>query len=453
MTEHPGIEAPCPLAAVDQRLADAHRLWHQAEAAYFDPDGFRLAIQNTIQTLRSVTFILQNQKSVIPDFTSWYGDYVDEKHGKRGKWQERLHNDPLMRWMVEARNKIEKRGDLEAHSMIRAEIVASYYDDGPHVDVPAHLFESTETLLRGIPDSFLGEHIRRNGVLRIQRRWVENTLPEYELLDAVAVYYGKLTELVHDAHRQIGLNPPQTIHDDACESFDLPAMGWRLPCMIGHEKPRATTISLADGAKVEFETKSSFIKLGAEELAALVNRYGKAPFDAMKLDYKTDAELAAGCFAMARAIFLRDGYHRSILLLLRDRKLLKPIEIRVENTHQKYVVMRQIADEVTKSGANAAIMIGEVWSARIDQLKPYERPTESALRTEGLFLDMVSKNGEPINCFSEILRKGKKVSLGSVNTSGITASYTFAPFYKAWGRPIPKEWIEMDRTILAAAKR
>ena len=113
MKAHPAVEATCPLAAVDQRLADAHKLWHQAEAAYFDPDGFRLAVQNAIQSLRSVTFILQNHKAVIPNFTQWYGDYVDETRGKRGEWQNRLRADPLMRWMVEARNKIEKRGDLE----------------------------------------------------------------------------------------------------------------------------------------------------------------------------------------------------------------------------------------------------------------------------------------------------------------------------------------------------
>jgi hypothetical protein len=57
-------ENRCPLAAVDQRLDDLHRLWHQAADAYFDPDAFRVAIQTT----RSVTFILQKNKAIIPDF-------------------------------------------------------------------------------------------------------------------------------------------------------------------------------------------------------------------------------------------------------------------------------------------------------------------------------------------------------------------------------------------------
>jgi hypothetical protein len=43
-----------------------------------------------------------------------------------------------------------------------------------------------------------------------------------------------------------------------------------------------------------------------------------------------------------------------------------------------------MADEVTKSGADAAILIGEVWLARADELRPYERPADSLARTEEL---------------------------------------------------------------------
>jgi hypothetical protein len=160
----------------------------------------------------------------------------------------------------------------------------------------------------------------------------------------------------------------------------------------------------------------------------------------------------AGYFAVARTMSLRDGYHRSILLLFRDRKLLRPIEIRVENTVQKYVPMRQFADEVTKSGADAAIVLGEVWVARADQLKPYERPADSSVRTEGLSLDMVSKSSEPLNCFAKIIRDGEKVSLGDAEVSGKAAAFGFAPFYKAWGRPIPQAWSDADPRHIRCGK-
>jgi hypothetical protein len=244
MKAHPARSTTCPLASVDKRLADAHRLWHQAEGAYFDPDSFRLAAQNTIMTLRTVTFILQKNKRAVPDFEAWYGN-----------WQQRLQADPLMRWMHYTRNKIEKEGDLDAHSFVHAEIVAPHLDEGPHIELPAHLFENVKELLDSIPDDLVGEHVRHHGVLRIQRRWVEHTLADYELLDAIAIAYGKTAELVHDAHRQIGLNPPQTIYGEAGESYNLAAMGWRLPCMIDHDLLRMLSISLADGTRVEFERR------------------------------------------------------------------------------------------------------------------------------------------------------------------------------------------------------
>lgn len=199
----------CPLAAVDRRLDDVHRHWHAAERAYFEPQAFRVAIQTAIQTLRTVTFILQSNKHLIPEFDAWYG-----------AWQEKLKADALMRWMVDARNKIEKQGDLEAHSFVRAEIVASYLNNGPVRDVPAKLFEGPGVILKAIPrKSDLGEHIRKFGTLRIQRRWVENSLPDYELLDAVAIAYGKIAGVVHDAHRAIGRDPPVTTNVETDEEY------------------------------------------------------------------------------------------------------------------------------------------------------------------------------------------------------------------------------------------
>jgi len=146
-------EDGCPLVAVDRRLQDAHRLWHQAEESYFDPDGFRIAAQNTVQTLRTVTFILQKHKRLVPDFDMWYG--VKEQPGY---WQKRLAADPLMCWMKDARNRIEKQRDLEANSFVRAEVLASYLEEGPRVEVPAHLFRNPAALMQSIPEDVLRKH-------------------------------------------------------------------------------------------------------------------------------------------------------------------------------------------------------------------------------------------------------------------------------------------------------
>jgi len=121
--------------------------------------------------------------------------------------------------------------------------------------VPTRLFEGPEVLLRRIPAGSVSEHERAHGSVKIERRWVESDLPEFELLDALATAYGHLSELVADAHRQMGLAPPRTENHETGERFDAATLGWRLPCMIGHDQPRALLLSLSDGSRISFESE------------------------------------------------------------------------------------------------------------------------------------------------------------------------------------------------------
>lgn len=62
-----------------------------------------VGLRNLIVFGRTVTFVLQNLRSIIKeDFDSWYKPK-----------QEKMREDPLMRYFVEARNIIEKRGELK----------------------------------------------------------------------------------------------------------------------------------------------------------------------------------------------------------------------------------------------------------------------------------------------------------------------------------------------------
>ena len=67
----------CPLAIVDQRLCDCLNLWIETKNHYFDPDKFRLSLNNTIQAFRNITFILQKIGFNFKGFSEWYQ-----------KWQE-----------------------------------------------------------------------------------------------------------------------------------------------------------------------------------------------------------------------------------------------------------------------------------------------------------------------------------------------------------------------------
>jgi hypothetical protein len=155
---------------------------------------------------------------------------------------------------------------------------------------------------------------------------------------------------------------------------------------------------------------------------------------------------------MFRAVFLRDRYHVSILFLFRNMQLIKPMQIKVENVQQKYLMMRHLAHEVTKTGADAAMLIGEAWIAPARSLRPYERPADSSSRKEALKLLLVSKSGDPVDCMAIINREGDRVSLGETVISTSRSAFQFAPFYQAWGRPVPSSWIKMSAAILATQK-
>lgn len=417
----------CPLLTVDRRLEDVHRNWHAAEKSYFEPDGFRVAIQTAIQTLRTVTFILQSNKRLFPNFPEWYES-----------WQVKLRADPLMRWMVDARNKIEKQGDLEAHSFIRAEIMASYYNEGPCLEVEAELFQNPHQLLQSALTEHEKAHVRRDGILRIQRRWVENTLPNYELLDAVGIAYGKIAELVADAHREIGLERPSTFSGDFDHTEGHTARGGRLPCMIGHSESRALNVWLATGQPVDVE--STAVELKREAVESRAERYKLTAGDIWPPPDSSSEQVLDHLFQIASKLFLVDGHHDTMVFLLSGSRPVYMMTMVLQEHGEKYLIMRQLANEVIRHGTDGLIAIGEVWSSPFNPRDPYRRAADSPERREYLSASFLSKTENPVQILSEIERVDDVIRLGSSATLRNQAHNAFAPVYEAWGREVPKHW-------------
>ena len=151
-------------------------------------------------------------------------------------------------------------------------------------------------------------------------------------------------------------------------------------------------------------------------------------------------------FEQARTIFLKDGYHRTIVMLFKDKKPVELHELRIEDHGQKYVVMRALADEVTKHGADAAIMIGEIWMAAYDPKHKYRRSADAPDRKEALAATLVRREGDPIQLVSVIERGDAEIRLGDIQQQPGGAQFMFAPFYVAWGKEIPQEWVQAFET-------
>lgn len=184
---------PCVVARSHARLNQAHLLWHEALDAYTDPDVFVTKLNALVQALRSVTFVLQKQLRRTDGFEDWYAG-----------WQQQMRADGLMSWLVQARNEIEKQGDLAAHSIARVHIAGDWLP-GPVTEMAVDPTTSAVDIARrlllvgGLPD-----RVRREGVLVVERRWTVEELEGHELLDALAYCFSVLAAIVADAHKLVG---------------------------------------------------------------------------------------------------------------------------------------------------------------------------------------------------------------------------------------------------------
>jgi hypothetical protein len=291
-----------------------------------------------------------------------------------------------------------------------------------------------------MPAGAIQDHVKAHGTLKIQRRWVERGLPASELLEALAIAYGRMAELVHDAHRQMGLDPSKTVRDDTGERYDIAALGWRMPCMVGHDQPRTLLLSLADGSRISFDNECREVDLKDAERSS-TERYGATAVDALRQAFSgSPADIARNLFNCARTAFLRDGYHTPFLFLLKGDKLVKIFVTPVENRAQKYLQMRRLATEAIRHGATAAISIGEAWMAPLAELSGYQSPSEVPMRKEALALVLACKTGEPVQYLAMIQRDNMNVTLSETVVNRGLPGWEFAPFYQAWGRPIPDDW-------------
>jgi hypothetical protein len=367
-----GIEPDCPVPNTHRRLASAHRLWHQALKEYADPEGFTTNLNATIQELRNITFILQKEKSRIPDFETWYAPH-----------QERLKRDPLLRWLVETRNKVVKEGDLMTHSKARVSLIDAY-QDRPSFCTEVPPSATTELIAvafaEGAPPSI------RDARLVVERRWEVDGLPGRELLDALAECYSVLATVVADAHRKMGTRYiaaecSSTKNDPPLPPAPVP------PCMRVARELRTVHVDL--DAKAFAVPRHLAVKKSPKHFRAAKERYGEVP----KLEVPGYEAMARQMHEMARQIIQQDPDLVMAVQLLKDGRTVQLLFLRPTDKADKYVLWRDVASTVAAFEADAVIANAEAWLSPLDGSCPprecvstfYERSDGRGLQITSVF--------------------------------------------------------------------
>lgn len=351
MEGHRDFGAPtetCPIPTTHRRLDDAHRQWHQTADVYGDPDAFRSSLNSIVQTLRSVTLMLQAEKHAVRDFDDWYEP-----------WQRSMASDAVMRWLNDARVRVFHKGDLETLSTARISLRERWdqLEALVNVEVSPNLSsqEIALTLQASVP-SDAPDYL----VLNVERRWVEEQLPDWELLDALAHCYGVISLIVDEAHQRAEAPHTRVILDTAREAvLNISHLSGRLPCMVGLTSARSVALRVHSGELLDLTTPITFNPShDSEAIAESASRY--RIHEIQHPDSLDPIGFVPYYAELSRRMLIADQHHIPLVILFTPSGM-RYLSSAAEDKADKYVTWTRIGEEVERFGATGLVSIAEAW--------------------------------------------------------------------------------------------
>ncbi|MEJ8825168.1 hypothetical protein WKW80_24600 [Variovorax humicola] len=303
------------------------------------PDLFRQNTNQFLQTSRTVTFIIQKNKAAISGFDVWYRSNV------LTPWA----SDPVMTWAKDSRNVIEKEGDLDMHSSLRATVLFSYLDAEDMVveTARAELLKADLARLLRFARSKLTPALADAAVLKIERRWIANSLPKWELLHALTYTYARLHEACSALALHIGDELDTTVRHPT--DFDPVAHDAGRARFLRFEKEG---IGRSKGIRVErdrnYQPPPEIVRLKAE--------LDSTPKPASL------ADLVAKHARMAKVTFELHGNHVPMLALYdKEWNQIDMMSTAFTDQAEKYLFWRNVAARAAYLKAYAMVWTCESW--------------------------------------------------------------------------------------------
>ena len=288
-----------------------------------------------------MSFLFQKDKASIEGFSAWHERNI------LNPWR----SDTIMKWSIVSRNSIEKEGDLDLHSQIDATLIFSYLaeqDQTISLDRQTCLGASIKRLSH-FAQSKLPSGVSDVAVIRIDRRWVANTLPDFELLQAFRYIYARMYEACESLAKHLGTVLESSIPDPT--SFDEVSTGSRGTHYINLNSSSVRTFrSEKQSIDRGFIAPNWLIKLNSEKNSSPPNSL---------------ADLVAFHGKMAHATFMAYGNHLAMLWLY-DEKF-EPIDYIAtvpESQSDKFIFWRSMSERIHYLKAKYLIWVSEAWVRR-----------------------------------------------------------------------------------------
>lgn len=361
----------------ERRLADAAHALSNCGKTYFEPELFRRNVNQFLTVSRTVTFLIAKDKAAIPDYDNWHANAI-------GKYWS---GDPVMKWAKDSRNFIEKEGDLDLYSSLSVSLVYSYFaEDDISIEVGrAELVGAGIKTLMRTAEKNLPTGIADGSAVKIERRWVANTLPDRELFQALIYVYSRYYK--------------------ACA-----ALATYLGGQLSKDVPNAEEMNEGDVSG----RRASFVKFSDKDSYSVKSyRIARDP-SIQKPAWLKDFDIKRDTFdiycEMAEQTFKQFGNHLAMAFLFSDEgKVIQHVGLAPADQVDKFLFWRRLAEQVTYLRAESVIFISESWLRKNPGLSTPIRNAE--IVGETLQVYQVKRNGDVRIRGWSILRENDEVKL------------------------------------------
>lgn len=353
---------------------DCHEQWHALAASYMEPESFRMSLNNLIQSLRNVTWLLQKQKAQLKNFDTWYN-----------AWRASTSDDAVMRWVVTSRNRIVKEADLDLHSGAYARLSFDWlHEISSSWTLPAR-YTSRDILIR-----LLSTHpYLTEGILTIERRWIDKRLPDDELLDALRYAYASVAQVVIAAHNANGVGScdiPGRARE--CITADI---RMRPECMHDGDKSRRLHVNLR--TRTEFTEDVAYLPADPELSDRAVARYGDARIHGDAVAHVPQL------VPTVQNMLAADKSLATVAHLLKGDRTVDLVALVFPDHDSKRLTMQVLAERARRYGADGVVIVSEIWWIDYDHDKDdlddpnFVRPSDRPDRREAFQILGVTRDG------------------------------------------------------------
>lgn len=355
MTKSPG----CPIPQAHSRLNHAFSMFEEITARYQKPDEFTVTLNDLIQALRNITFILQAEKENVKDFDKWYAPH-----------QKIMKEDEALSWLNDARVHVVHRGDLEKKSHLTLRIkdhldqvlLKEAFD--PYIPLSDALIRFKRALRLDLPKFYEEETI-----IEAEREWVVDTFPKAEITDVLIYCLSMLTGIIYEAHGVCGIDPMHC----PLNAFVKEGEDFLVVIRNKVKKGRVLKMLYKEDRALAFKNEdfSPFDKVpGKEETYGELaeKRYGPAKEIIKSVETKNRAvgDLPFNKIELhiraSRHFFAIDGHVQPIAFLYFPDRSPMMIQLELKNPEDRYLMAELIAEKVEETHCAAVLMVGETWS-------------------------------------------------------------------------------------------